>query len=110
MGRGPRRTAREIANLQPRFGWFGLVLIAIGLAVILTFKFVISDKGSEVFRSVVGNPELELPSSATDKAAKARTASPRALGGRESNAQETKTKSGTSKHPRVTPNTPGKDR
>lgn len=110
MGRGPRRTAREIANLQPRFGWFGLVLIAIGLAVILTFKFVISDKSSEVFRSVVGNPELELPSSATDKAAKERTAPPRNQRLRESEAQDVETQLGTSKRDRVTPNTPGKDR
>ena len=110
MGRGPRRTAREIANLQPRFGWFGLVLIAIGLAVILTFKFVISDKGSEVFRSVVGNPELELPNSATDKAIKERTALPKKKGHRQSDDQKSKIQLGTSNQDKVTPSKPGKDR
>lgn len=67
MSRTNRRTAREIANLPSRGGWFGLVLIGIGLLIILFFKFSMSDQSSEVFRSVVGNPELELPVSATEQ-------------------------------------------
>ena len=66
MSRRPRRTAGEIANLQPRGRWVVIVVIAIGLSIILFFKFSISDESSKTFELLVGNPDLELPRSATD--------------------------------------------
>jgi len=71
MNRRPRRTAKEIANIQSRGGWFFVALIAIGLALILYFKFAIGDKSTETFQMLVGNPELQLPRSVTEQDASA---------------------------------------
>ena len=62
-----RRRASEIAAIQPKTGLTTLLMIAVGLAVIIIFKVVMSDETAEVFQTVVGDPALELPASASEK-------------------------------------------
>ena len=62
-----RRRASDIANIQPKSGFTRLLLIGVGRAVIIIFKLVMSDETAEVFKSVVGDPELVLPQSALER-------------------------------------------
>ncbi|MEE2757314.1 MAG: hypothetical protein VYA30_11660 [Myxococcota bacterium] len=67
MSRRPRRRASDIARTGGRNHLFFLILIGVGLAFVLFFRASMSDSSSQIFQAVVGNPELDLPRSVTDR-------------------------------------------
>jgi len=63
-----RKRASEIANLRPRGRFVSIFLIAVALGLIIFFKVSMSDESTDVFEYLVGDPELELPKSASEVA------------------------------------------
>ena len=68
MSRGRhRRSARDIANLPGRRGGlFTIGLVVVGLALVFGLKMTLGDQSSETFQLLVGDPDLELPPSASE--------------------------------------------
>ena len=68
MRRRQRRMARDIAPTRSKNHFLLLILVAVGLAFVLFFRASMGDSNSDVWKAVVGNPELELPLGPTDRA------------------------------------------
>ncbi|MEE2789332.1 MAG: hypothetical protein VX589_18485 [Myxococcota bacterium] len=67
MTRRDRRRASDVANLKSSKPWFTIMMIIIGLVIIFFMKSTVSDQTAGLFAELVGDPDLELPESVSDR-------------------------------------------
>ena len=67
MSKRQRRRANEIANIKRSKPWFTIMMIVLGLVVIFVMRSTIGDDTAGLFTQLVGDPDLVLPESVSDK-------------------------------------------
>ena len=70
MSKRQRRRANEIANIKTGKPWFTIMMIVLGLVVIFAMRSTIGDDTAGLFTQLVGDPDLVLPESVSDKTSK----------------------------------------
>lgn len=67
MTRRRRIRASDIASPNPRKGLLAMALIGVALALILIFKGSFGDSTAGFMEHLTHDPDLDLPSTATDR-------------------------------------------
>ena len=70
MTRRRRRVRASEVAPRSRAGLINLIVVLVALAVVLVFKFVVTDKTSKVVEVLTGDPDLVLPPTALERASR----------------------------------------